>query len=166
MITWCVAQTKPSQETVAAKHLIEQGYDVYLPLFKKQRRHARKVTDVLYPLFPRYIFVGMDLDVARFRSIHSTLGISYLLMNGDRPATVQKAIIDDLKAQEITAGVVPINTIVPFSKGDKLIVLEGSLQDHIVTFESLDDKGRVQLLLNFLGREVKVSLSPNAVEAV
>ena len=60
MITWCVAHTQPFKEVVAKQHLLGQGYKVYLPQFKKIRRHARKVEEVLSPLFPRYIFVGMD----------------------------------------------------------------------------------------------------------
>lgn len=32
---WFVVCTQPLKETVAKQHLEEQGYDVYLPMFKK-----------------------------------------------------------------------------------------------------------------------------------
>ena len=50
---WFVVYTQPLKETVAKQHLEEQGYDVYLPMFKKTRRHARRIDEVLQPLFPR-----------------------------------------------------------------------------------------------------------------
>ena len=60
-ITWCVARTQLLKELVAKQHLTEQGYEVYLPRFKKICRHARKVEEKLVPLFPRYVFVGKDI---------------------------------------------------------------------------------------------------------
>lgn len=166
MITWCVAHTQPSKELLAKQHLQEQGYEVYLPQFKKTRRHARKVEEVLAPLFPRYIFVGMDLSTARWRSINGTRGVSHLLMGDElNPAKISPQIIEDLKAQELGCGVVPILSLETFIKGDKVRVLEGVFKDHEATFETLDDKSRVKLLLNFLGRQTEITLPPYAVEA-
>ena len=88
MINWFVAHTHPLKEIIAQQHLLEQGFEVYLPRFKKIRRHARKVEEVLVPLFPRYIFIGMNMEVARWRSVNGTRGVSYLLTNYDRPAVV------------------------------------------------------------------------------
>lgn len=158
MITWCAAYTQPLKELVAQQHLFDQGFDVYFPRFKKIRRHARKVEKVLLPLFPRYIFVGMSLKTARWRSINGTRGVSYLLMNNDlKPACVPFQVIEELKSREISDGVVSIASLVAFTKGDNVQILEGVFKDQSAVFEALDDKSRVQLLLNFLGREVTVT---------
>ena len=165
MISWFVAHTQPLKENVAKQHLLDQEFEVYLPIFKKIRRHARKVEEVSAPLFPRYLFVGMDLEISRWRSVNGTRGVSYLLMSDDRPAIVPNDIIENLKAQENADGIVPATSLVLFTKGDKVRILDGSFKDQIAVFETLDNKERVQLLLNFLGRETKISLPYYAVEA-
>ncbi|MBX9977589.1 MAG: transcriptional activator RfaH [Alphaproteobacteria bacterium] len=165
-ITWCVAHTHSLKEHVAKQHLLQQGFEVYLPQFKKIRRHARKVDEVLSPLFPRYLFVGMDKEGSSWRSINGTQGVSHVLMsNPMTPACVPLSAIQDLKSQEISDGVVKIESLVTFSKGEKVRVLEGVFKGKVVTFCGLDDKSRVQLFLNFLGRETMLSLPVCAVEA-
>jgi transcriptional antiterminator RfaH len=165
MINWFVAHTHPLKEIIAQQHLLEQGFEVYLPRFKKIRKHARKVEEVLAPLFPRYIFIGMDIEVARWRSVNGTRGISYLLTNDDHPAVVPSYVIENLKAHEIAYGIVPVNSLMAFTKGDKVRVLDGAFQDQVATFQMLDDKKRVQLLLSFMGREMEISLPIFALEA-
>ena len=165
MITWCVAYTQALKEGLAAQNLLAQGFEVYLPRFKKLRKHARKVEEVLAPLFPRYVFVGMDREVAAWRLVNGTRGVSHLLMTDDRhPASVPTSVIESLKSQEVSAGVVPVETLVAFTKGEKIRIMEGAFKDHVAIFDGLDDKSRVQLLLSFLGRDTKVILPAYAVE--
>ena len=166
MKQWFVVHTQPSKESVAQKHLMEQGFDVYLPKFKKTRRHARKVEQIMAPLFPRYVFVGIDLEVDQWRSVQGTRGVSYLLLADNIPATVPCEIIQSLKGQENDDGLVAINDMIFFTKGDKVRVLDGAFKDCVAIFEKMNDKDRVQLLLSCLGREVNVSLPAHAVEAV
>ena len=164
-MTWCVAHTQPLKEIQAQQNLMDQGFEVYLPRFKKIRRHARRVDEVLAPLFPRYLFVNIDLDATPWRSINGTRGVSYLLMTDDiHPAHIQDEIILDLKAQEISEGVVPIKSLITFVKGDTVRIIDGAFKDHAATFDTLDDKGRVKLLLTFLGRETTITLPHYSVE--
>lgn len=165
MKSWFVVYTQAQREPQAKQHLLDQGFEVYLPRFKKIRRHARKVQEVLTPLFPRYLFVALDLDDACWRSVNGTRGVVYILMHDERPAIVPKEIVQSLKAQEDAEGVVPLDSMALFSKGDKVRVLEGTFKDYTAVFTALTDKDRVQLLLNFLGRELKVSLPSYAIEA-
>lgn len=166
MITWCVAHTQPSKELMAQQHLLDQGYEVYIPRFKKIFRHARKVEEKLVPLFPRYIFVGMDLSSVRWRRVNGARGVSHLLMSNDlNPAKVPTRIIDDLRAQEIGDGSVPVASLVNFVKGEKVRIVEGAFTEQMAIFESMDDNSRVQLLLTFMGREMTMTLPIYAVEA-
>lgn len=165
MINWFVAHTHPQKELVARQHLLEQGFEVYLPRFKKVRRHARKVEEVLTPLFPRYIFIGMNLEIAKWRSINGTRGVVYLLTNDDRPAQVPGFVVQNLKENEIADGIVPVSNLYALIKGDKVRVLDGAFKDQLATVQSFDDQQRVQLLLSFMGREMRFSLPEYAVEA-
>ena len=162
---WFVVYSLPTKEVIAKQHLQEQGYDVYLPMFKKIRRHARRVDEVLQPLFPRYLFVGLDLEVDSWRAVNGTRGVAYLLLNDGHPLGIPTSIIENLKIQENDHGFVPISFIETFVKGEKLRIVDGTFKDQIAIFETMDDKQRVQLLLNFLGRDTKISIPAYAVEA-
>lgn len=141
MITWCVAHTHPSKELIAKQHLLEQEFEVYLPQFKKIRKHARKVEEVFAPLFPRYIFVGLNLKNAPWRCINSTRGISYLLMsNTFIPDHVSAQVIEKIKRQEVSEGIVPVASLVTFIKGEKLRILDGAFQEQIADFDVFDEK--------------------------
>lgn len=165
-ITWCVAQTQPAKEHIAEQHLRDQGYDVYLPRFKKICRHARRVEEKRVPLFPRYIFVGMNLDAAPWRSVNGTRGVSYLLMSRNlTPAQVPTHIIDDLRAREVEDGVVSLDSLINFTRGEPVRILEGVFSNHMATFDALDDKSRVHVLLSFMGRDMNVTLPHYAIEA-
>ena len=72
---WYVLQTHVHMEAKASAHLMRQGFGVYLPRYLKRRRHARRVDTVAAPLFPRYLFVAVERDSQRWRSIHSTCRI-------------------------------------------------------------------------------------------
>lgn len=165
MISWCVVHTQPLKEAIAKQHLYEQGFDVYLPLFRKMRKHARKVDEVLAPLFPRYLFVGMDREVAQFHSINNTRGVSYLLMNKDQPAVVSSRIVEELRTQEDPNGALPIASLCTFVKGENVRVTEGPFKEQTATFVGLTDQQRVHILLQFLGREINLHVPLHAIES-
>ena len=86
---WYVVQTQVNGETKAAQNLLRQDYEIYLPRYMKRRRHARKVDFVAKPLFPRYLFVAIDIATQRWPlDPRSTFGVSRLVTNGDDPAAV------------------------------------------------------------------------------
>ena len=65
---WYVVQTKVNAEAKAGRNLIRQGFEIYLPRYLKRRSHARKIEKVAAPLFPRYLFVSVDMAKQRWRS--------------------------------------------------------------------------------------------------
>ena len=102
-------QTQPNAESKAVAHLARQGFATYLPRYLKRRRHARRVDVVAAPLFPRYLFVEIDMAVQRWRSIYSTIGVSQLVCNGDVPAPVPDQVITMLKDREDAAGFIHLD---------------------------------------------------------
>lgn len=165
MKQWFVAQTQVCKELFAQNNLKDQGFNVYLPRYKTTRRHARKTETILSPLFPRYLFVQLDLEVDRWRTVNGTRGIAYLLMSNELPAVVPESIVDSLKAQE-EDGVIAASIHTAFSKGENVRIAEGTFKGCMALFEKVDAKQRVQLLLDFLGREMKISLPMHAIEAI
>jgi transcriptional antiterminator RfaH len=159
---WFVAQTHPRAEAKAAAQLMRQGFHVYLPRFSKRRRHARRVDIVGAPLFPRYLFVSVDLATQRWLSIRSTVGVARLICNGDAPAVVQNCIVDDLKQHEDEHGFIKLQKR-PFRIGEELRVVEGAFTGTLGLYEGMSDAERITILLDLLGRKVRVSLDIESV---
>jgi transcriptional antiterminator RfaH len=162
---WYVVQTRPHCEAKAALHLQRQGFGAYLPRYLKRRRHARRIDTVSAPLFPRYLFVAADLASQRWRAIHSTLGVSHLVCQGDAPAPVADAIVQQLWSRHDRAGYVRLDQAPRFAPGDKVRVSDGVFSACLGLFESVTDGERVAILLDLLGRKVKVVIDAELVEA-
>jgi transcriptional antiterminator RfaH len=162
---WYVVQTQVNGEAKAAQNLQRQGYDVYLPRYLKRRRHARKMDFTAKPLFPRYMFVAIDMATQRWRSIQSTFGVSQLVCNGDYPAAVPDGVVGALKAREDDEGFVRMDVGPAFAPGDKVRVFAGAFIDSAGVFNGLADHDRVSVLLEMLGRKVRVLLDADLVAA-
>jgi transcriptional antiterminator RfaH len=162
---WFVAQTRPNSESRAARHLERQGYRVYLPRYLKRRRHARKVDFVAAALFPRYIFVGIDIATQRWRSIQSTFGVVRLVTNGELPTPVPEGIIESLQQREDERGFVEVRGGTKLSPGAKVRVVSGAFIDALGQFECMGDRDRVAILLDLLGQKVRVILDEDLVVA-
>ena len=162
---WFVVQTQPNRESKASEHLRRQGFEVYLPRYLKRRSHARKIETVAAPLFPGYLFVAIDMATQRWRAIKSTIGVLRLVTNGDEPAPVSKAIINAMHQREDEKGFVKIDQTRVFNRGDKVRVLAGAFTDTPGLFDGLADRERVAILLDLLGRKVRVILDADLVVA-
>ncbi len=165
MIDWYVANTHVNGENTAAEHLRRQGFSVYLPKYMKVRRHARRQDLVPRPLFPRYLFVGVGPANARWRAINSTIGISHLVGFDGRPTLLDGAIIDELRDREDAKGMIVAGQRCRFARGDRVQIVSGALCEQTGLFDSLDDKERVVILLDLLGRQVRVRAPIDAVQA-
>ncbi len=161
---WHVVQTHAHAELRAQTHLARQGFETYLPRYLKRRRHARRVETVASPLYPSYLFVTFNPAVHRWRSIHSTIGVARLVCNGEAPATIDEAIVRGLKNRENADGFIELARR-QFAPGEKVRVRDGAFCDCLGLFESMGDRDRVAILLDLLGRKVRVVLDEHLVDA-
>ncbi len=162
---WFVAHTHPHAEGKATAHLNRQGFEIYFPRYLKRRRHARRIETVMAPLFPRYLFVAIDLDAQRWRSIYSTVGVSRLVCNGDEPTPVPSGVVEGLRDREDANGFIKLERRPAFHAGDKIRVLDGAFSSCLGLFECMAERERVAILLDLLGRKVRVVLDADLVAA-
>ncbi len=162
---WYVAQTHIHAEVKASQHLGRQGFEVYLPRYLKARRHARRLDSVAAPLFPRYLFVSIDLATQRWYSIQSTIGVAKLIRHGDLPVAVPNAIIEGLKYREDANGFVRLERRPRFAPGDKIRVSDGAFCDCLGLYEAINGNDRSAILLDLLGRKVRVVLDNALIDA-
>ena len=165
MSDWHLVYTHAQAETTAHRHLRRQGFEVYLPRYAKQRRHARRVETATAPLFPRYLFVGSDAECAQWRPIRSTFGVSHLLCWGDAPARVRCGIVESIRAREDADGLIQMQKGLAFERGQRVQFVSGTFADHVGLFECRSDNERITVLLSLLGREVKITVPSEVVAA-
>jgi transcriptional antiterminator RfaH len=161
---WYVAHTHAHCEARAAAHLARQGFATYWPRYRKQRRHARRIEIVAAPLFPRYLFVAIDLTSQRWRAIESTVGVSYLVRNGNEPAAIRDTVIAELRGRE-EHGYVQLPARPAFAPGQVVEVIDGAFAHCFGLCEGMKDRERIAILLELLGRKVRVVLELDSVVA-
>ena len=165
MKRWYVVYTRTGREAIASGHLENQGYTVSLPRRLKERRHARRIDTINAPLYPQYLFVELDLSTDRWNAINGTYGVKCLVAIGDQPSAVPQGVVEAISARENSEGLVDVIKPCPFTTGDVVEITHGALVDQTGIFKCDNDKQRVTLLLNLLGREMEVCLPANSVDA-
>lgn len=163
---WFAVLKQPNAEAKALAHLDRQGFEGYLPRFLKRRRHAGKTDYVAKALFPSYLFVSVDTGAQRWRAINSTVGVRKLVCNGDTPAVVDPEIIAQLRRQHDETGFIKLESGPRFAAGDAVRVTEGAFSDLFGIYEGMSDGERVAILLDLLGRKVRVRIGIDLVVAV
>jgi transcriptional antiterminator RfaH len=163
MERWYVVRSHPHHEVRAAHHLRAQNFTVYLPCYRRRRRHARRVEVVRAPLFPRYLFVQMDIERCQWRSINGTIGVHYLLSDNEHPIPVSDATIESIRTRENDDGLVVVSPA-GLRQGQHVRIIEGPFADYSGIFDSASDDDRVALLLDLLGRQVRIKIAVDSVE--
>lgn len=166
MKRWFVVHARPNGEQRALANLERQGFVAWLPLYRKHRRHARRVETVSRPLFPRYLFVSVDLEAERWRAILSTYGVAGLVGTGDGPEPVPDGIVEALQARADADGTFTLDRARQISPGDSVRVAAGPMRDLEGIFHAATDSERVVVLLSLMGRHVRVTVSASDIEAV
>lgn len=162
MSAWYVVYTQPQSERRALHHLGRQGYESYFPRYRKTRRHARREQEVDAPLFPRYLFVRLELNSDKWQAINHTRGVNRLIGLNGEPTPLPEGTIEEIKARQDETGMIEM-PLLELEKGRPYRIRSGPFEDLIGIFEEMIDKNRVVLLLNLLGREIKINAPARAL---
>jgi transcription elongation factor/antiterminator RfaH len=158
---WFLVHTQPKSECRAQLHLGAQAFRTHFPTIQKTIRHARQLRTVRAPLFPRYIFLILDLGRDRWLSVRSTFGVSSLFTCEDRPVPVPEGIVEALIHRTDEANLTLFNS--GLKTGQSVRIISGPFADFVGTLERLDDAGRVRVLLDMMGTAVPVALRRSAI---
>ena len=157
---WYVVYTRPRQEVRALENLGNQGFKCFLPKIDVERlRHGRRVT-ISEALFPRYLFVHLEVGRSNWSAIRSTRGVARLVEFGGVTARVPSTLMDVLAEQ-------PAQQQALFDVGDQLKVINGPFvgieAELLRLYETPDGEARVMVLMDILTRPQQISLPASAV---
>jgi transcriptional antiterminator RfaH len=157
---WYLAHTRPNSERKAELNLNAQGFTTFFPQIEKTIRHARRLKTVRRPLFPRYLFIRLDIERDRWLSVCGTIGVNRLFTQDGRPVAVPLGIVEDLLAHS-DAGVTRLD--IELTEGQRVRILSGPFADLTATLTRLDEGRRVEVLLEMMGTAVPVSVDRRAL---
>jgi transcriptional antiterminator RfaH len=163
--SWYAVYTQPHAEPKALEHLLRQGYSAYLPRYRTKVCHARRQQIVLRPLFPRYLFAGVDRARMAWRPILSTLGVTDIVRAGDEPTPVSAEIVTAIREREDAGGFDRLDSRQMLRPCQPVRVTSGAFEDMVGRLVELRDQDRIVVLLELLGRAVRAQLSAEVVEA-
>lgn len=158
---WYLAQCKPNCGKIAERNLKRQGIRTFLPLSQQTRRSGTKFVSELRPLFPGYVFVGVYPGGQHWRAINSTYGVSRLVAFSEHPARVPSGFVADLMRRCDAEGrLLPPPQLAP---GDRVRVISGSFANFLAKVETITPDQRIWVLLDLMGRSLRVELPEASV---
>lgn len=135
---------------MAQKHLLQQGYEVYLPLLARWVRHSRNWSLSHSALFPRYAFVRPGHEQQSLFPVRSTPGVSNLVRFGPQLALLGEAQMAALRhAMQLAEEAIPEQ---PLSAGMKVQFQQGPLKGLVGLVSSVAEE-RVMVLFTLLGQD-------------
>ncbi|WP_246705046.1 transcription termination/antitermination NusG family protein [Rhizobium sp. SG570] len=161
---WYVFRSLARAEGLAEANLTRQGFIHFLPKVTVVKRHARRYVTHKEWLFPRYGFLLMDLSRDRWQSVNGTYGVERLVMGQDGPQRLPDGVIEALQAATGSDGLFcPDMELI---LGAQVRVSQGPLSGQLGVLQSLDGRGRVELLLNLMNGQVRTTVARECVEIV
>jgi transcription elongation factor/antiterminator RfaH len=152
---WYLVYTKAQQEDIALLNLECQGYTCYLPKLRIERIRRRKAEVVIEPMFPRYLFVRLDLSGQgkSWTPTRSTVGVQQLIYFGSRAAQVDDKLIDWLRRREAER---PAEAM--FKPGQAVVITDGPFAGIEAIFQTADAERRAMILLEILSKPVRMRI--------
>lgn len=150
---WTVLSTKSLSGAEASRRIIQQGFELYLPLYREPpRKRVRRVA----PLFPGYLFVRVGRD--NWKPLASTRDVRKIFMCGDLPASIADAEIEQLRSLENSHGFIEPDFAQPpgFVAGESVQATSGFFRDKFGKYVGLVDQSgarRVRVMFEMLGSQ-------------
>ena len=160
---WYLAYTKPRQEQIALSNLQQQGFDAYLPLYKKFKKTEQGPVALFEPMFPRYILLRPSKPEQSISVVRSTKGIASLVRFGFEPAQIHDDLVQRIRQLEQDRNQATLQELGNLKAGQTVRLQHTALGGIEGLVQSVSSK-RVAVLLEILGRPMVVELEHHQVE--
>lgn len=164
-LLWYCLRTQPKREHIAASVLNSRyGLEVFCPRISQVKRTRTGKRRFVEAMFPGYIFARFRLG-EQYRLIKHTRGVRDLVHRGDHRIPVADSIIAGLRSGMPDAEIIeaPDTSLDP---GTPVEFITGSLSGlNGKVIARLPAGDRVKVLLEFLGRELTVTVSGKEIHA-
>ncbi len=158
---WFCVQTKPKQEHIAAGHLRQEDIEVFLPRLRFRKNTVRGPVWFTEALFPSYLFARFEWQRS-LRLVTHARGVSHVVSFGNTAPQVSAETIAELQR---SVGPDELRVLPhEVEPGQRVVVAEGALLGlNAVVAQVMPARERVQVLLDFLGRQTTVEIGLAAI---
>ena len=161
---WYVIQLKPNSHRLAERNLRRQEFETFLPMQKITRRKASRFINDLKPLFPGYMFVSVNSELAPWRRINSTIGVSRLVSFEGKPRPLPLQLISGLMLRcDATGTLLPPKSL---NAGDSVEMLSGPFANFVATVDTIDPEQRIWVLMDFMGQKTRMQVTADQLQLV
>ncbi|MBC7005608.1 transcription/translation regulatory transformer protein RfaH [Photobacterium sp. BZF1] len=157
MKDWYLLYCKRSEQERAVINLDRQGVECYYPQVTVEKIVRGKRVTAFEPLFPSYMFVYFDPEVISYTTVRSTRGVADFIRQGARPQTVNPDLIYSLMINEDSEEQQAKLSDLP-KPGETLKLTQGQFKGIEAIYQEPDGEKRSFMLINLLGKPVKVSV--------
>src|SRR5262249_19161109 len=141
--------------------LAQQGFETYFPRLRAHRIARGRKIETQPALFPGYVFILIE---QRWYSIRGTPGIVRLVQDGEQ-SQVPDSVIAEIRSRERN-GLIELPKVPDMRPGDRIRILHGPLAGQLAIYAGMKPRERVEVLLTFLGTQMRAELARSAIEAV
>jgi transcription antitermination factor NusG len=155
---WVLVRTQSGRENWARVNVENQGARTFLPKVEVGTKGSLEV------LFPGYLFVEVSTWGHAF--LRGTFGVIGFVPSNERIERVPRRVMDHLFAIVNEEGYVPLPTQRPLHKKELVIVDRGSFKNFLGVYIGDTGDKRNEVLLHFMGREVKATFERHELRPV
>jgi transcriptional antiterminator NusG len=153
---WFAIRVKSNRENVTSQALTGKGYEVMLPVYRRDPSVSRPPT----PLFPGYLF--SRFDVYDRLPILTIPGVVHIVGFGKHPVPIDEDELESLRIVLETG--LPVRPDESYSVGQKVRIDRGPLAGANGTVMGLSNE-RFVVSITLLQRSVSVLLQPEWISA-
>jgi len=160
MERWYVVHTKARREYQVARALERADLEVYLPETRETGSKEKQS-----PFFPCYLFLKMDLAEVKPARWQWTPGLRRIVAFGEKPAPLPDEAVRLIRQQLAARAETGTKPKSKYQKGERLDIIDGPFRDLTAIFDrATEPEGRVQVLLEVMGRLCRVELPAENVQ--
>lgn len=147
---------KEIQQRAGATGLEDKIVEILVPTQKKIVVNKGKQDIKEEKIFPGYVLIKMELDNSTWDLVQNTEGVRGFVKTDRYPKPLAEA---EVKAITKFMEVEQPSYQTSFSVGEAVKITEGAFADFIGSVQEIDTtKGKIKVLISFLGREAPVEL--------
>jgi len=159
MLRWYLVRTKPNAEATALGNLERQGYAAWLPRLSQSLPWRGQWRERIVPLFPGYLFAGLDEGRQPLAPVHSTIGVAGVVRFGSTYAIVPEEILRDLRARaDPETGLHRLSRHARLAPGARVRIVAGPFDGLEGVFQREAGDDRAIVLLSVLGQTASVGV--------
>ena len=108
------------------------------------------------------MFVSVNSELAPWRAINSTIGVSRLVSFEGKPKPLPLQLISGLMLRCDTSG-----TLLPpksLNEGDSVEMLTGPFANFVATVDTIDPERRIWVLMDFMGQKTRMQVTADQLQ--